>query len=445
MAPMTSPQPTWRDQRRLDRAAEAQIAREDRTAQAQTSITAAEAAARLKRENHAARQAGRRTARKQAAARRAERLAWLREHVTDLLFVPVIAVPAALAWTGMSAYGAQLYGPAGIALPAFSEGAMWAFAGATTVRLNRTARDGTERPVWHLRVGTAVFALEGAILNFLHGLSPALGQMAGPVTGTVMALVSVAGVVAHQLITAGPRRSRAERAAARAGRAAGRRERAVSRRALRHAPAVLDAAGNARLIIKPGVVTLTRRHGRVRLEPAASSPVWLPWPMVLPGTTEPATAMLADLQAAEAVTAYRGWHSTFISTPGGPGHEPHPRAVPPAPRVHPRPLPTPVLKPAISVRPARSEAPQTPANPRTAAASNGASNGAAGGASKPPGRKPQNTALRPSEKRAKAEQLLADNPHLSAAELVVMSGVSKATADRIRSAATSPARLRVAR
>jgi hypothetical protein len=79
---------------------------------------------------------------------------------------------------------------------------MWAFAAATTITRHRHP----ERPVWHLRLGTVVFAGFGAALNFAHGLAAY-----GPVAGVVMALVSVAGVTAHQLVTAGPRRPRADR------------------------------------------------------------------------------------------------------------------------------------------------------------------------------------------------------------------------------------------
>ena len=86
-----------------------------------------------------------------------------------------------------------------------------------------------------------------------------------------MALVSAAGVVAHQFITAGPRRSRAERGQARIDRAVARRELAVRRAAVRHADAVLDEAGHARLIYQPGTVALTRRHGRTRLLTPATS------------------------------------------------------------------------------------------------------------------------------------------------------------------------------
>ena len=140
---------------------------------------------------------------------------------------------------------------------------MWAFAIATTW----TIRRHPDRPTWHLRAGTWTFAGVGAALNFLHGLTISIG------TGVVMALVSVAGVGAHQFITAGPRRSRAERDQARIDRAVARRELAARRAAVRCAVAGLDEDGHARLIYEPGMVTLTRRHGRTRLLTPAMSRV----------------------------------------------------------------------------------------------------------------------------------------------------------------------------
>ena len=203
----------------------------------------------------------------------------MRGHVLDLLFVPVIVVPAMLAWTAMAAYGTQLYGPLGLALPAFSEGSMWAFAAATTL----TRRRRPDAPVWHLRAGTVTFAAIGAALNFTHGALALPGQHGphGPGAGVVMALISVAGVVAHQLITAGPARPRAERDAARIARAAARREMAARRAAVRHAVADLDEHGHARLVYQPGLATLARRRGRVGLHPA-TVPQVRPWPRPAP-------------------------------------------------------------------------------------------------------------------------------------------------------------------
>ncbi|HVT69090.1 MAG TPA: HTH domain-containing protein, partial [Trebonia sp.] len=166
----------------------------------------------------------------------------------DLLFVPVIGVPAALAWTAMASYGAHLYGPPGRALPAFSEGAMWAFAAATTITRHRHP----DRPVWHLRLGTLVFALFGAVLNFAHGFT-----LGGVVTGVVMALISVAGVTAHQITKGGPRparrtrKTRAERDAARIARQSAKRVRQAREEAVKAAKIELTPDGDARLVFIP--------------------------------------------------------------------------------------------------------------------------------------------------------------------------------------------------
>jgi hypothetical protein len=256
-APVTS----WQDQRRLDKAAQARIELEleetrsrvriaEQQAQAQARLTAAG-------QRDAARQARRYARAARRSARRAARSAWLTNHLIDLLFVPVIAVPGVLAWTGMADYGFSEYGTPGLALPGLSEGGMWVFAAATTITRNRHP----DRPVWHLRLGTLIFAVYGASLNFLHGLT-----VSGPLTGAMMALVSVAGVTVHQLVTAGPRRSPADRDRARLNRWIAHRERAARRAAVRHAPVEIDDTGTARLVFEARKVTVTRRRGRVRLD-----------------------------------------------------------------------------------------------------------------------------------------------------------------------------------
>ena len=256
--------PSWRDEMRQDRLVNAQIDREREAARVQARIAERQVIAQMRRGEEVARTAARRQARELRAAHRADRVAWARGHVLDLLFVPVIVVPAVLAWTAMAAYGYQLYGPPGLVLPAFSEGAMWAFAIATTW----TIRRHPDRPTWHLRAGTWTFAAVAAALNFTHGLTGPGTHGAG--VGVVMALVSVAGVVSHQFITAGPHRSRAERSQARIARAVARRELAVRRAAVRHAVADLDEDGDARLIYEPGMVALTRRRGRTCLAAPAA-------------------------------------------------------------------------------------------------------------------------------------------------------------------------------
>jgi hypothetical protein len=320
----------WREETRQDRLIQARIERDREAARAEMRIAERQALARSRREENQGKAAARQQAREARAGRRAARVAWMRAHTVDLLFVPVVIVPAVLAWTAMSAYGYLLYGPAGLALPAFSEGAMWAFAAAATI----TRRRHPERPVWHLRLGTVVFAAVGAALNFAHGMTASSG-LHGPVTGSVYAAVSVAGVTVHQFVTAGPRRSRAERDAARIARAASRREMAARRAAVRHAVVELDADGNARLVYQAAPAILTRRHGRTRLGPAPGAgqamtpagPV-CPWPRPVPvmaaSPERPETQPPAvTTTAATASKAAAGMHPGSAS---GPLRRPQPRS-----------------------------------------------------------------------------------------------------------------------
>ena len=233
--------PSWREENRRDREARQRLDIERDTAR--------RAARAAERDAADARKAKLADARRKARADAAAALGkWVSGHVTDLLFVPVIGVPAALAWTAMAAYGAHLYGTPGRALPAFSEGAMWAFAAATTINRHRHP----DRPVWHLRMGTLVFAVFGAVLNFAHGLT--LAHIGSPVTGVVMALISVAGVTAHQLTKAGPRHARrgrknyAERDADRIARLAAKRVRKAREEAVKAAAIELAEDGGARLV-----------------------------------------------------------------------------------------------------------------------------------------------------------------------------------------------------
>jgi hypothetical protein len=205
------------------------------------------------------RKARRRAERDQARARRAE---WLRGHTVDLLFVPVIVIPGALAWSAMAAYGASVWGPLGFGMPAFSEGAMWAFSAAVAIRRRRSP----DAPVWHLQLGVLIFALYGATLNFLHGIAPTTAHH-GLVVAVSMAIVSVAGVTAHQLVAAGPRQSRLERELARARRAAERRQAAARKAAAARALIDVDEDGGAVLVYEPGRYQLRRGVTGRRLAP----------------------------------------------------------------------------------------------------------------------------------------------------------------------------------
>jgi hypothetical protein len=197
-----------------------------------------------------ARRANHRAERSQVRARR---MAWLSSHTVDLLFVPVIVVPGALAWDAMAAYGASVWGPLGFAMPLFSEGAMWAFSAAVAIR----RRKDPEAPVWHLQLGVLIFALYGAALNFLHGMAPTTAHH-GQVIALSMAVVSVAGVTAHQLVAAGPRRSRAARELDRFRRAAERRQAAARKASVARALVDVDVDGHADLVYEPGLYQLRR-------------------------------------------------------------------------------------------------------------------------------------------------------------------------------------------
>lgn len=255
----------WREERRADRLADAQIRREEDAARAQIRIAERSAVAQQQRADERARAEARQSAREQGRTRRAALLAgarsWAGAHAVDLLIYPLALVSAVLAVPAMAAYGHQVYGNAtGYALFCITELGMWAFALAVQV----TRRRHPERPVWALQVGVWAFAAVAFGVNALHGaergLSPAV----------VMGIGSIAGVLAHQLITAGHLRSRAERTGARVDRQVTRKLTRVRRAAVRQAVAEIARDGTARLVYAPGryVITRDRMARRPRLEAA---------------------------------------------------------------------------------------------------------------------------------------------------------------------------------
>lgn len=260
--------PDRRAQRRLDEAARAEQARKNAVVLAE--IETAKEAARADREradvehrSHQRRQARaeRDVRRQMARARRGARMSavrgWVAAHVVDLLIYPLALVSAVMAVPAMAAYGYSLYHSAtGLALFFITELGMWAFSIAVHVTRHRYP----ERPVWALQVGVWTFTTAGFGVNFGHGWQ-ATGSM---FNGAVMSLASVAGVIAHQLVTASPRRSMVERDAARIAARVARKVARVQRAAVRTAVAQIDADGTARLVFTTGTYTLDGRH---RLEP----------------------------------------------------------------------------------------------------------------------------------------------------------------------------------
>jgi len=238
-----------REQRRADRAADAQQRRQDAAAAAEEKRRDQREQQRLKAERRAAR-----------AGRLKTAGTWIAGHPVELLMSLIIVVPALLAWSAMSAYGIEVYGGGiGWALPAFTEGGMWAFAFAA----HAARRDN--KPVGWLLTGVWVFTAVAAAMNFTHGAEVSTAH------GLVMATVATGGVVAHQLITAAPMRTRrtpAERRAARTARIAARRVTAMERKAVRQAAGEVSGDGSVHLVYRPGTVALQRGWTGRTLVPA---------------------------------------------------------------------------------------------------------------------------------------------------------------------------------
>ncbi|MTD57813.1 hypothetical protein [Amycolatopsis pithecellobii] len=286
---------TWREEKRADRLTEAQIRREEAAAQAQVRIAERSAVAQQRREDELARAEARLAEQNRRQARRAARFAgmraWAAKHAVDLLIYPLALVSAVLAVPAMAAYGHQVYGNAtGYALFCITELGMWAFALAVQITRHRHP----ERPVWALQFGVWAFAAVAFGVNALHGaergFSPAV----------VMGIGSIAGVLAHQLITAGHLRSRTERTHARIERQAARKVARVRRTAVRQAVAEIATDGTAHLVFAPGryVIVRSRVTRRARLESA-----------IVPGLPIEATDWdreLADLLATPETPAIEG-------------------------------------------------------------------------------------------------------------------------------------------
>jgi hypothetical protein len=258
---------TWHEERRRDKAADAEQARANALAAAEIEAIRARIRAETDRAAARERDAARLARQERARRRRAQRLAasraWMAARAVDLLIYPLAVVSAVMAIPAMAEFGHDVYGTAaGYALPVITELGMWAFA----IAVQYTRRRHADRPVWALQLGVWTFAAIAAALNALHGLSRGVNA------GVVMAVASVAGVVAHQLVTAAPRRSREERDAVRTSRRAGRKVAAVRSAAVRAAVAEIDEDGTARLRFAPGRYRLRNRWGFRKELAAASMP-----------------------------------------------------------------------------------------------------------------------------------------------------------------------------
>jgi hypothetical protein len=118
------------------------------------------------------------------------------------------------------------------------------------------------------------FTAVAFVVNFGHGYqgNPNLTTDGGMLAGLVMGVASTAGVVAHQLVTAAPRRSRTERDTTRVARGEARKLARVRRAAVRAAVAEISTDGTARLVFTPGRYTLGVRRLRTASAPVVNAP-----------------------------------------------------------------------------------------------------------------------------------------------------------------------------
>jgi hypothetical protein len=158
-----------------------------------------------------------------------------------------MAIPA------MASYGYHVYGGAtGVVLPVLSELGAWAFTFAVHDARRKHA------PVWALLVGVWLFAIGGAAMNVAHGIGH------GPGDAAVMGFAAIAGIVAHQLAVASPRKSRTERAESRIERAARKKIERARQAAIADAVTSIDPAGRVSLVFPAGQFRLASGG---RLEP----------------------------------------------------------------------------------------------------------------------------------------------------------------------------------
>ncbi|WP_233223249.1 hypothetical protein [Amycolatopsis sp. CA-128772] len=288
---------------RLDRESKAEQARLDRIAEQEHALKLATLAHEHAKQDRADAKATADERRTDRRATWAKVRAWVTGHVVDLLIYPLMLGSAAVAIPTAAAWGAAHLGEAGGILPVLSEWGMVAFS----IAVHYTRVKHPARPVWALQLGTWVFAAIGFAIAVIRGAT-STGPGSGFGLGVVMGLVSIAGVAAHQLVSAAPRRSAAERAAARLAKqeaaevaaelatrkVAAARIDAARRAAIAHAVAEIDPDGTARLVYRPGRYELRRR----RLAPGRLTPASVMGLPVTPADDEDGGAGVADEAAA---------------------------------------------------------------------------------------------------------------------------------------------------
>lgn len=278
----------FREQKRADKALDREQDRADNVARHQARLHEARVREELRQKAAAAAAEQARVDKELAqAARKAQWEAfkgWVRR---DSLMTPVIATSVVLSWSGMALFGTWVYGFVGFLLPLFSEGLFVAFA----ARIAVARREGA--PVGSLLVGLTFSGICTAGMQAIHGLAGSHGSWH---RAAVMAIVSVAGVIAHQIIIAGPRAKQTpfERMSAEIAREAMRREHKMRLAAVRQAVAEIDETGEVRLVFRPGHVTLSRSRSWRQPQLVEAMPV-LPAPRSSVTAVTEQSAAVADV------------------------------------------------------------------------------------------------------------------------------------------------------
>ncbi|WP_433409059.1 hypothetical protein ACQPZU_01825 [Saccharomonospora azurea] len=292
---------SYKEELRKDRAARAEQEPEDRLAEAEQRRRDREAEAEQRRKDAAAAKAEARKDQREREARKAARkaarqtavkavAATIGENKVALSIYSIALVSFVMSAPAMAAYGDRIYAGSawaftGWLLPVVTELSMWACAFAVHHR-RRTAPGAS---VFWLRVGVALATALAAGLNAMKGIT------VGWDASVVMGVVSIAGVLLHQMAVAGQPRSKAERAEAEIARRAARKVEKAREAAIADAAVEITADGTARLVFEPGIYRLGRDRGP-RLHPTVN-------PLDRPGPRDVMDDEIAALIAAETARA----------------------------------------------------------------------------------------------------------------------------------------------
>ncbi len=257
------------EQARRDREVAAEQARKDREADREFELRKAKLAADQARKDREAAEKRKAERQEKRCQRRAELLETLTENKVALSIYGLALVSLLMSAPAMAEYGHKLYGASawpwtGWLLPIVTEISMWACAFA--VHHRRVTQPGAS--VFWLQVGVGLSTALAAALNAMKGFH------AGVDASVVMGVVSVAGVLLHQMTVAGQPRSREQKAADRIARQIARKEFDARRAAIRDAKVEITADGTAQLVFEPGVYRVGRpRNARLaKVSPALDKP-----------------------------------------------------------------------------------------------------------------------------------------------------------------------------